>query len=419
MSKEKNKQISDSLNETRLKRLNQDCKTFSIKIQENKLNLKQKEYLKMIFLESKWLSNHILSLDNIFNFDTKIKQINVLNKDKQIEQRIIKYLPSQVKQEIHSRICDDIKGLLVKKKNGYKTGKLKFKKEVVSIPFKQYGNSHEIINNKLKLSKCKYLFKVSGLKQLIGYELTSAVLTKNSTGIYLKITCYKNKEVKILPREVVGIDFGIKTSLTLSNGIKMDTKMELPKSVIKNHKKLSKKVKSSNNYIKQKEKLNKSYKKYVNKKTDNKNKIINYLKNNYCHIGIQDENIKGWHSGLFGKQIQQSILGGIIVELKKLPHTLVIDRFYPSTKKCLGCGKLNKIKLSERIYSCSCGYEEDRDTHSSMSILIESFNKTTVPMECRDFKPVELNTSALDKLKNNSSASIDYEAGRYNSLELC
>ena len=39
-----------------------------------------------------------------------------------------------------------------------------------------------------------------------------------------------------------------------------------------------------------------------------------------------DENIKGWHSGLFGKQVQQSILGGIISELKKLPQTSIVDR---------------------------------------------------------------------------------------------
>jgi len=106
---------------------------------------------------------------------------------------------------------------------------------------------------------------------------------------------------------------------------------------------------------------------------------------------------------LFGKQIQQSILGGIMVELKKLPQTSMIDRYFPSTKKCLGCGKKNPIKLNERIYSCSCGYEEDRDIHSSNSILIESFNITQIPMECRKFKPVELNTSALEKLINSTN----------------
>lgn len=43
-------------------------------------------------------------------------------------------------------------------------------------------------------------------------------------------------------------------------------------------------------------------------------------------------------------------------------------------------------------------------------------------MERRNFKPVEFNTAAIEKLKkslSNSFVSINYEAGRCNSLELC
>jgi hypothetical protein len=38
-------------------------------------------------------------------------------------------------------------------------------------------------------------------------------------------------------------------------------------------------------------------------------------------------------------------------------------------------------------------------------------------MEHRNFKPAEFNTSAIDYLK--SFVSVNYETGRYNSLELC
>jgi hypothetical protein len=48
----------------------------------------------------------------------------------------------------------------------------------------------------------------------------------------------------------------------------------------------------------------------------------------------------------------------------------------------------------------------------AMNILLES-----IPMEHRNFKPVESNTSKLDYLK--SFVSVNYEAGRYNFLELC
>lgn len=197
---------------TAQKRLKQECRTFTLKIQENKLNLEQKEYLYRIFIEGKWFYNHILNQEDVFDINTKVKTVNVLNWDKVFEERELKYLSSQLKQELHKRIITSIKALSTKKKNGQadKVGKLKFKSEIYSIPFKQYNNSHKIVNNKLKLAKCKKPFKVSGINQLEGYELTCGTLCKDANGYYFKITCFKDKTFKILPKEIIGIDFGIK-----------------------------------------------------------------------------------------------------------------------------------------------------------------------------------------------------------------
>ena len=416
--------VFEKRKQTQLKREHQICKTFNLKIQSNKLNNIQKDYLNLLFLEAKWFYNHILNSDDVFKFDTKIKTVKVLNRYNIFEERKLTILSSQLKQELHKRIITSIKGLSTKKKKGrYKeVGKLKFKSVINSIPFKQFGNSHDIISNKLKLTKCKTLFKIKGLNQLNGYEKTNGVLYKDSTGFYFKITCFKDRDLNIVkPNGIVGIDFGIKDDLVLSNGIKMRTKFPIGKDIKRNHKKLSKKKKNSKNYKKQQIKLQKSYQKLTNKKTDTKNKIVNYLNNNFNHIGIQDENIKGWHSGLFGKQVQTSIIGGIISELKKLPQTVMVDRYFPSTKTCRECGLINKLELKDRIYNCECGYIEDRDIHASVNILIESINISNlkqIPTEYRDFKPVEFNTTAINSIKN-YIVSMNNETGRYNSLELC
>ena len=43
-----------------------------------------------------------------------------------------------------------------------------------------------------------------------------------------------------------------------------------------------------------------------------------------------------------------------------------VDRFFPSSKKCSKCGKIKKeLKLSERVYRCSCGNEMDRDRNAA------------------------------------------------------
>ena len=77
----KNKQISQTKRETVERHKSMAVKTFDVKIQANHLSKEQKEALKTVFLEQKWLKNYILnwceeSKDNkLTKFDTKIKDI--------------------------------------------------------------------------------------------------------------------------------------------------------------------------------------------------------------------------------------------------------------------------------------------------------------------------------------------------------
>ena len=95
----KNETIKKSLAETRLKRKNQICKVFELKIVENRLNLKQAEALKMLFVEAKWLYNHILSTDDVFNY-TISNKVTVKNRNGEFEEREFNYIGSQMKQSI-------------------------------------------------------------------------------------------------------------------------------------------------------------------------------------------------------------------------------------------------------------------------------------------------------------------------------
>ena len=80
----KNNKIREKGKETRLRRASQTCFVYTVKIDESSLSKKQKEQLKMLFVEAKWLYNHILNyLENndIRSFDTKIKIVSVKTKD--------------------------------------------------------------------------------------------------------------------------------------------------------------------------------------------------------------------------------------------------------------------------------------------------------------------------------------------------
>ena len=78
----KNKQISISKQETLKKRQNQVCKTFTVKVSKNHLSKLQKEQLKMIFVEAKWIYNDMINWsskeDNkIWNYNTKTKKFPI------------------------------------------------------------------------------------------------------------------------------------------------------------------------------------------------------------------------------------------------------------------------------------------------------------------------------------------------------
>lgn len=49
---------------------------------------------------------------------------------------------------------------------------------------------------------------------------------------------------------------------------------------------------------------------------------------------------------------------------------IVIDKWFPSSKMCRFCGTVNKdLKLSDRVWTCSCGKTLNRDENAAINIL--------------------------------------------------
>jgi putative transposase len=235
-------------------------------------------------------------------------------------------------------------------------------------------------------------------------EFANANLVKKPDGYYLKVTCYINKEnYKESPKngKEIGLDFGIKTSITTSEGEKLDVSVEEGDRLKRLQRELERRAKGSNNRHKTVRLIQREYQKLSNRKEDKANKIVSKLKAYSC-ICMQDEQIHSWHKGLFGKQVQHSCMGMIKQKLKALPQTVVLDRFIPTTKWCPQCGKKNAISLSERTYSCSCGYHEDRDVHSAKNMLaIKNLvfeNRSFVPTEHREVTLTEFKAAIADSV---------------------
>ena len=106
----KNTQIKATLKATKQRRALKRCRTINLKIQKNKLNKQQLEHLFMLFVEAKWIYNHILNdIKNRAN-DTylkSLKQIEVPYQDK-MEIKPLKFISSQMKQAIATQVKSNL-----------------------------------------------------------------------------------------------------------------------------------------------------------------------------------------------------------------------------------------------------------------------------------------------------------------------
>lgn len=85
--------------------------------------------------------------------------------------------------------------------------------------------------------------------------------------------------------------------------------------------------------------------------------VSGMMKNKHLSKAIQEQKLYEFRRQLEYKTKRNNI------ELR------IVDRYYPSSKLCHNCGQIKKdLKLSDRIYRCDCGYEEDRDYNASLNL---------------------------------------------------
>ena len=394
---------------TASRRQNQVCRVFECKIVEKRLNIRQKEQLELLFIEGKRFYNHVLNIhqNGISLKDintTSIKSVDCLTKDKKKVSYDLDIIGSQIKQSIVTRMIQNEKTIMTLVKKGLQThGNLQFKPELTCIPLKQYGTTYKFKSfNKVKIQGISGTCLVRTGNQLqIADELANANLVRKPDGYYLKVTTFINKEnwkEQEKNGKEIGLDFGIKTSITTSKGEKLDASVEESERLKKLQRELFRRVKGSNNRYKTIKLIQREYQKLSNRKQDKANKIVHKMKA-YDRIYIQDEQIANWHKGLFGKQVQHSCLGTVKAKLKLLPQTVMLDKWIPTTKLCPKCGTINRhITLADRTVVCGCGYHEDRDIHSAKNMIFiakSCFENNLVPTEHREVTLTEFKASAL------------------------
>lgn len=210
---------------------------------------------------------------------------------------------------------------------------------------------------------------------------------------YLSYTEDVEPQIEDLPEftDGIGIDLGIKTLATVSNGttvpnIKTFRRVRILNKRLKRlQRKVSRKylINKCNKYNKTKnilklERLIKLiHRSLRNIRINHIRQFVSKLvKKQPQFIAIEDLNVKGMMQNKhLAKDVANCSFYTIREQLiRKAKERLIairlVDQFYPSSKTCSACGHYkNDLKLSQRVYHCShCQEKIDRDFNASLNI---------------------------------------------------
>ena len=210
---------------------------------------------------------------------------------------------------------------------------------------------------------------------------------------YLSYTEDVETQVEDLPKftDGLGIDLGIKTLATVSDGTTVPNIKTFRRVRILNKrlKRLQRKVSrkylinkcnkhnKTRNIIKLERQIKLIHRSLRNIRINHIRKFVSDLvKKQPQYIAIEDLNVKGMMKNKYlAKDIANCSFYTIKEQLiRKAKERLIairlVNRFYPSSKTCSNCGGYNKdLKLSQRVYHCShCQEKIDRDFNASLNI---------------------------------------------------
>ena len=218
-------------------------------------------------------------------------------------------------------------------------------------------------------------------------EITRVVVSKYNKKWYASITVrrFDSNNYKHQPllfddsKQPIGIDVGINTLATCSNGDTYDNPRPLKRyerKLARANRQLSRRQKGSQNWYKAKAMLSGVHARISNIREDAHHQATIRIVRKASAIGIETLKVTNMlKNRKLAKALSDSALGGFLVKLKYKAERRGIPiteapQFFASSKTCSNCGhKKVDLTLSERTYHCpECGFESDRDLNAAINL---------------------------------------------------
>lgn len=188
---------------------------------------------------------------------------------------------------------------------------------------------------------------------------------------------------------VVGVDVGIKEAAIASDGRRFENQKPLTK-YLKKLKRLSRQLSrkqydpqtkhGSKNREKLKVKIARLHGKIAHMREDAHHKLAAEIARTCSVVGLEDLHVKGmFKNRKLARAMADAGLGQLLrffeTKMKAVGgQAIFVDRFFPSTKTCSGCGYVKKrMPLKYRTYCClKCGLVMDRDLSAAINLEREA-----------------------------------------------
>jgi putative transposase len=175
----------------------------------------------------------------------------------------------------------------------------------------------------------------------------------------------------------IGVDLGLKALVVLSSGQTIENprwyRVQCRK-LRRAQQALSRTVKGSRNRGKARIRFARLHQKIRNQRNDFLHKLSTNLIRHNDLVSIEDLNVGGLAKTKLAKSILDAGWGLFRSMLtykadRQDKHLITIGRFFPSSKTCGSCGRLNSaLTLADRNWTCSCSVQHDRDHNAAQNI---------------------------------------------------
>lgn len=223
--------------------------------------------------------------------------------------------------------------------------------------------------------------KARGLRQIDG-RVYAARIWRDGDRWMLSIQYECPAPAPLPPTEaVVAIDLGVKRLATIFDGEKflhVDAPRPLRKAerlLRRRQRRLSKRVKGSSRRRAQARRVAVIHRKVRNRRKETVHQLTHRITATSGVIVVEDLNVKGMARGRLGKSCHDAALGAILRTLAykavwRGREVIKVDRFFPSSQACCGCGEIHTEmrSLGRRTLRCNCGNVMDRDENASVNL---------------------------------------------------